>query len=399
MTERLYYHDAYVTDFRATVIACEPCPAAEGPRFSVVLDRTAFYPTSGGQPCDAGVLGGARVLDVTDREDGEVAHLVDAALAPGRVVCGVVDWPRRFEHMQQHTGQHVLSAAFDRLSGVGTESFHLGSQTCTIDLARDVSTREVSAAVDESNRIIWEDRPVAVRFVTPDEAARLPLRKEPARAGTLRLIEVEGFDLSACGGTHVARTGAIGIIAATGWEKVRGGSRLEFLCGVRVRRRFDRWRDAFAAAERHLSVAPEEMAGGIERLQVEIKAQQRALRMAHERLAAFEAREIVARGTRAGTRVVVAEAQDGWDAAGLKPLAVAAAAGPGVAAALFTTTSPARVVVAAHPQSGVDAAAALEALVATFGGKGGGKPDLAQGGGLVGTPDQLVAAARDLLSR
>jgi alanyl-tRNA synthetase len=196
----------------------------------------------------------------------------------------------------------------------------------------------------------------------------------------------------------VARTGAVGIVVVSGWERFRGGSRVHFLCGIRARRRFDLWRDALAATMTHLSVVPEEMAAAVDRLQAEGKAVQRALRRAQEKLAAFEAKALVARGTRSGHRLLVVEAVPDFDAAGLKAMASAAAIEPGASVALFTTESPALVVVAGHPAAGVDAGATVRALVATFGGKGGGKADLAQGGGLTGSPDVLVAAARKLLA-
>jgi alanyl-tRNA synthetase len=399
-TDRLYYSDAYRATFEARVVACELRPSVgETPAaYLVELDATAFYPTSGGQPFDTGTLGGAHVLDVFD-DDERVVHVADAPLAPGDPVSGVIDWPRRFEHMQQHTGQHVLSAAFDRVCANRTESFHLGAESCSIDLAREVSAPDVAAVVEQANRIVWEDRPVTVRFVSAEEAAALPLRKEPARGGTLRLIEVDGFDLSACGGTHVARTGGIGIIVVSGWEKFRGGSRVQFLCGARASRRFERWRDALAATMKHLSVTPEELAAGVERLQGEARMLQRALREAKEKLAVHEARALVGRGARMGHRLVIAEALPDLDAPGLKAMAVAAASEPGSAVALFTATSPALVVVASHPAAGLDAGATLKALVAQFGGKGGGKADLAQGGGLNASSDALVAAARELLGR
>src|SRR5262249_16500484 len=152
---------------------------------------------------------------------------------PGRTVHGEIDWARRFDHMQQHTGQHVLSAAFDKLFSARTVSFHLGADVSTIDLARELSTADLSRGAAEANRVVWGDRPVRIRFAGASEAARLPLRKEPVRGGTLRLIDVDGFDLSACGGTHVARTGAIGIIAVAAWERFKGGQRIEFVCGGR----------------------------------------------------------------------------------------------------------------------------------------------------------------------
>ena len=260
MTDRLYYTDPYRRECDATI---ERVEQREG-RTAVVLDRTVFYPTSGGQPFDTGTLGSFHVVDVIDQDDGTIAHVVDAISSvaqdvaldlvaqdvaqdfspahksrsedlrygPAHVVRAVINWPRRFDHMQQHTGQHVLSAAFERLFAVRTVSFHLGAGASTIDLAREVSPRDIAAAEAEANRIVWEDRPVTIRFATAEEAARLSLRKQPAREGTLRLIEVEDFDLSACGGTHVARTGAIGIIAIGSCERFKGGQRVEFLCAA-----------------------------------------------------------------------------------------------------------------------------------------------------------------------
>jgi Ser-tRNA(Ala) deacylase AlaX len=217
----------------------------------------AFYPTSGGQPFDTGTLGGARVVDVVDEDDGRIAHIVEHPaplhhpapshqhpapshqhpapshqhpapstqhLAPGVTIRGEIDWTRRFDHMQQHTGQHVLSAAFDRLFGVRTVSFHLGGDVSTIDLAREMKPDEIAAAEADANRIVWEDRPVSIRFATKEEAATLPLRKESLRDGTLRLIDIEQWDLSACGGTHVARTGAIGVIAVAASGALQGWS-------------------------------------------------------------------------------------------------------------------------------------------------------------------------------
>ena len=186
---RLYYTEPYRTSFDGTVVSVEPVDG----RLHVVLDQTAFYPTSGGQPFDIGTLGGAAVTEVIDREDGTIAHVVSGTVKPGEVVAGAIDWARRFDHMQQHTGQHVLSAAFDRLFGVRTESFHLGAAASSIDLAREVSATELRQAEDEANRIVWEDRMVHIRFASADEAAAMPLRKESLRTGPLRLIDVRGL--------------------------------------------------------------------------------------------------------------------------------------------------------------------------------------------------------------
>ena len=247
MTIRLYYDEPYRTTFDATVTSCVTRNGA----IAVMLDRTAFYPTSGGQPHDLGTLrlAGAR-RGGTER--GDCTLLM--RLAEATTVRGAIDWERRFDHMQQHTGQHVLSAAFDRLFGVRAES-HLGITSATIDLAREVSVGEVQRAEDEANRIVWEDRPVAIRIATPDEAANLPLRKASLRSGRSVSSKCD-FDLSACGGTHVSRTGAIGIVAITGTDKLRGGSRIEFACGGRALSKVREWRAAIGDATRFLSVSP-----------------------------------------------------------------------------------------------------------------------------------------------
>ncbi len=394
MTERLYYTDAYLQQYESAVTSCAPA----GPHFEVGLAATAFYPTSGGQPHDLGMLGGRRVLEVIDREEAGVAHVVDGPLEVGAAVTGVIDWPRRFDHMQQHTGQHVLSAAFELVCRARTEGFHLGTASASIDLHRGLTPDEIAAAEDEANRIVWQDRQVRVRFVTADEAAALPLRKESGRAGTLRLIDIADFDLSACGGTHVASTGGIGVIAVTAWEKFRGGTRVEFLCGRRALTRLRQWRDALATTNRVLSVAPAELAPAIERLQGENKTLGRTIRTLQEQLAGHLAAELVTIGAAVNGRVVVAQALDGWDAPGLKAVGAAVAATPGACAAVFSTTSPALVVIARAADVPIDAAAVLKALVARFGGKGGGKPDLAQGGGLAGDVGEMVAAAGELLA-
>ena len=391
MTNRLYYTEPYRTEFDATVVAVG---VIDG-RTHVTLDQTAFYPTSGGQPFDTGTLGGAAISEVIDREDGTIAHVTSGSHKIGEVVQGAIDWARRFDHMQQHTGQHVLSAAFDRLFGVRTESFHMGTLSATIDLAREVSAKQVATAEDEANRVVWEDRPVAIRFATAEEAAKMPLRKESIRTGPLRLIDVENFDLSACGGTHVARTGGIGVIAVGGAEKFRGGARVEFLCGGRALNRFRRWRDSLAATQKFLSVAPEEMAAVVERMQGESKAQQRTLRGFQEKLAIHEAHALL---EKAGSQGMIIAALEGWDAQGLKAIAVAVVAEtPNLVVALFTATTPALVVIARGTAATADAGAMLKSLVAQFGGKGGGKPDLAQGGGLNGTMAQFQDALQPLL--
>jgi alanyl-tRNA synthetase len=403
VTERLYYSDPFLTEFDAQVLQVATAPDG---RPALVLDRTAFYPTSGGQPFDTGVIDAVPVVDVIDQDDGTILHVVEGGLesAPvlGRAVPGPVrgriDWDRRFDHMQQHTGQHVLSAAFDRVLGVRTVSFHLGADASTIDLAREVSSSEIEHVEEEANRIVWTDRPVTIRFADAEEAARLPLRKEPARGGLLRLIEVADFDLSACGGTHIARTGAIGIIAVGSTERFRGGSRIEFFCGRRALRSHRRLRELVSAGIKVLSVAPGELPAGIERLQGEVKELKRQAKDLQSRLASHEADALVQRAQPTGALRFAIAALEGWDAVGLKHIASAIVTRPGLAALLVSSPAPSSVVVARSADVSLDSSALLKQMIARFGGKGGGRPDLAQGGGLEGLVEEMLAHARILVS-
>jgi alanyl-tRNA synthetase len=296
--------------------------------------------------------------------------------------------------MQQHTGQHVLSAAFDRLHGVRTVSFHLGAETATIDLAREVSPAEIARAEAEANRIVWEDRPVTVRFATEDEASRLPLRKEPARSGRLRLVEVHEFDLSACGGTHVPATGMIGIIAVAAWERFKGASRLTFVCGGRALRGYGQLRDAMTAASRALSVAPADVAPTIERIQAEAKELGRAIRRLQDEVAVGRAEALRAGAQDIAGRRGVLRHEPGWDAAGLKTLASAIVRESGTIAILVGDGSPAPVVAARSADVAFDAAGWMKQASAALGGRGGGRPELAQGG-LGVSPERVLQYARE----
>jgi alanyl-tRNA synthetase len=399
MNDRLYYTDPYLRSFDAVVRVVD----RRDERLVLTLDRTAFYPSSGGQPFDTGKLGEWSVVDVVDEDDGTISHHLDVATDPGwpaptvgDTVHGEIHWPRRFDHMQQHTGQHVLSAAFERVFGARTVSFHLGAEASTIDLARELTPADITTAEAEANRIVWEDRTVAIRFATAEEAATLPLRKEPARGGTLRLIDVDGFDLSACGGTHVARTGAIGVIAVTLWERFKGGHRLEFVCGGRALGRFHSMRDTLAASVRLLSVQADELPASIDRLQADAKEQKRSLVAMQNDLARYRADELAAGATGIAIGRLVLRAIDA-DANGLKTLAAAITAKPGFVVVLASMSRPALVVVARSADVHLAAQQVLAALTGAFGGRGGGRPEMAQGGGLDAAPDVILESARAAL--
>jgi alanyl-tRNA synthetase len=393
-TERLYYTDSYLFEFDAIVRDV----VRKEDQWEVTLDRTAFYPTSGGQPYDTGTLGDARVLDVFDQQDGSVGHLVDCELEKGARVRGRIDWDRRFDHMQQHTGQHLLSAAFERELGARTVSFHLGSSSATIDLDKEAPAAALAQVEAAANRVLWEDRAVAIRFVTAEEAATLPLRKDPARAGELRIIEISDYDLSACGGTHVRSTGGIGMVAIAGSERFKGGSRVEFVCGNRALRAYRSLKDAVNGGVRLLSVLPEELPAAIEKLQTTSKAQQKVHQDLHDRLTVHEAAALAAKARKAGSVMLVAEAISGWDAGGLKKLASAITSNSGVLAVLITTGTPSLVVVARAQDVLIDAGDILKTLIERFGGKGGGKGAMAQGGGLSGAANDILGAALDCVS-
>jgi alanyl-tRNA synthetase len=392
-TERLYYTDPYLREFDATLVDT----VSHEDRTALVLDRTAFYPTSGGQPHDEGAFGDVRIVDVVDAEDGRILHIADRAPSSTKLH-GTIDWTRRFDHMQQHTGQHVLSAAFDRMLGARTDSFHLGVESSSIDLGREVSSAEIARVENEANLVVWENRPVTIRFAAPDEVATLRLRKEPKREGTLRLIEVQDFDVSACGGTHVSRTGAIGMIAVASAERFRGGSRLTFLCGGRALAGYRLLRDAVAGSVRSLSVLPADLPSAIERLQSDAKELRKQVRDFQFKVAAQEVDRLAGEAVDMEGRKLVAASLPGWDASGLKAIAAGIAERPRHVAVLVGGPEPAPIVVARSPETGVDSSAILRELLARHGGKGGGRPELAQGGGLVSPAADVLKSARELIA-
>jgi alanyl-tRNA synthetase len=296
-TERLYYDDALAREFIAQVLSCEPISSAtsetqKASLWRVKLDRTAFYPTSGGQPHDTGRLGDAHVVDVLDEED-EVIHVVDKPIAIGSVQ-GIVDWSRRFDHMQQHTGQHVLSAVFHSRFALPTISFRLGSDICTIDVRGREPTQEIlDSAMAAANEVVYADRAVNVRYGTAEELAAAGVRKTVERSGTLRAIEIESLELQPCGGTHVQRTGQIGMIFVRGVSRIRQDWRVEFACGRRAERLA---RDDFArlrAVAQRLNCSPQEAVSAAERLVAERDAHFKSAKASIQKLAELDARASV----------------------------------------------------------------------------------------------------------
>lgn len=411
MTERLYYEDSYLTRFTARVADVRPHPS-DPCRTGLVLARTAFYPTSGGQPHDIGVISGLPVADVTSEHD-RVWHWLDCVPGDGRLpVRGAeveceIDWPRRFDHMQQHCGQHVLSAAFLAEAGGQTVGFHLGREVVTIDIDRpDLDDAAVERAEELANRICWEDRPVVARFVSDVELARLPLRKPPKVAGPIRVVEVAGFDRSACGGTHPRRTGEIGLVKVLRTERYKGGTRVEFACGGRALRRFRQVVEATRDLGRLLSTELAGLPRAVQQLQARLEAATDEVARMRERLAAAEARDLrAAASSFGGAAFVVRRLSPGEDPAVLRIFGQALSRLPRTAALLGLPAGDgaAQLLLARSDDLAFHAGTLLREAVSAAGGRGGGSPALAQGGvparELDATLERLAAAVRSALAQ
>ncbi len=363
--------------------------------WQIALDRSAFYPTGGGQPHDTGLLtatssGGALleapILAVDEDEQGEVWHTTPKPLLAGTAVRGYVDWSRRRDHMQQHSGQHLLSAVVYRQLGAATVSFHLGEMTSTIDLAREViSQEELERVEDAVNEIIAEDRAVTMRTIPRSEAEMLlaagTLHKLPDREGDIRLIEIDEIDLNACGGTHVEATGQIGGLLIRGTERMRQGLRVEFVCGVRAVATARQDLATLTRAAAALSVGRIDVADAVDRLLAEGKAAHKARQKLTEELAGYHAASLLLQHPLQGDRRVVRITFTDQDAGYLKLLASRLTASAPQTCALLASTleEPARVVVAASVDLKIDCGSLLREALAAYGLRGGGSPTMAQG--------------------
>jgi alanyl-tRNA synthetase len=386
MTDRLYYRDSFLYDFDAEVreVLLSPRPA-------LILDCTAFYPTSGGQIFDTGSIRSdasaqLRVIEVADAEDGRVVHYLEAPpgdLKAGSRVHGQIDASRRRDHMQQHSGQHVLSAAFLRLYNLPTISFHMGDDYCSIDLDTPALRKEqIEAAERLANEIILENRTVDIRFVSRDEAGKLGLRKlPPSERDELRLIDIRDFDLTACGGTHVAQTGQIASILLRKIEKVRQGWRVEFVAGLRAvataRRDFTTLSETAALFSAHIYDVPQSARKALD----EIKLLRKQHEQSQEELAAAYAAVLLADAPEASGLRIVVHTLSGRNLNFVKRLAQKLTRlSPGVVALLATTSPEPSLVFAQSAGQPFDMGALMKETMTKTGGRGGGSKDLAQGG-------------------
>lgn len=382
-TRRLYHDDSFQREFTARVLRCEPATAApsseaKASSWQAILDQTAFYPTSGGQPHDFGKIGDAEVLEVYDRKD-EIVHVVDRRIECVEVKASI-DWPRRFDHMQQHTGQHLLSAVFQRHFALPTVSFHLGTDACTIDLRGPEPSEQILEDSERAaNQMIFEDRRVCIRYGTAEELSRVGVRKQVDREGNLRAIEIEGVELQPCGGTHVKSTGQIGMILVRRCTKIRQDWRVEFVCGGRAeqRARRDFWLLRESAGK--LSCAPEEVVFAVGRALAERDANFKNYRELLERLAAAEAALVLqsAPSDSDGIRMID-RTFSGMQPEFLGLLATELAKRENTIA-LLGHMECGQLCFAQHPSAGKDMNALLRQTLEKFGGKGGGTRDFARG--------------------
>lgn len=377
-TRHLFWEDPYQRAFEAYVVEqlrVEGRPAA-------ILDATCFYPTSGGQPHDLGTLNGVAVREVIEGEDGRIVHLLEQPLELG-MVRGAIHWARRFDHMQQHSGQHILSQAFEQALGAPTVSFHLGEESCSIDLDLVELTPEQAARVEDlANAVIFENRAITAQEYEQDAVAALALRKAPTVQGRVRVVEVAGFDRCACGGTHVRSAGEIGLVHITRWEKRHGQTRVEFLCGWRALRDY-RLRDAAARQlAQGLTVGVEELPAAIARLQEAESLARRQGERLRKRLLDCELPRLAEEAEPLAAGRLLCRILEDYDAGNMRYIAQNLVQQPGMIAFLAVTEPAPQFCFARSADLSGDMGALLRAVAGPLGGKGGGQPHFAQGGGV-----------------
>ena len=366
-TEKLYYRDAYLREFSAAVLSCE---AVKG-GYAVVLDRTAFYPEGGGQPADHGTLDGASVTDVQEK-DGVIFHICEKELAPGAVVTGTIDWARRFDHMQQHSGEHILSGILCADYCCDNVGFHMGADTVTIDYNTEISWEQLMAAEDKANAAIWADTPAEIAFPDADALAALDYRSKKALTGQVRIVSFPGADCCACCGTHVRRAGEVGVIKILSAQKFREGVRLEILCGKRALDCLRRTYDQARAIGQKLSVKPGDTFAAVERLEAELAAVK--ARAAETETALFET---LAEQYAGAGDVLLVRPPMAPDA--VRRLADAVARRCSGLAAVFAGADGEKYSYALIRADGGDIAAPVKEMNAALRGRGGGRNGFAQG--------------------
>ncbi len=364
-TEKLYYADAFMTDFSARVLSCEP----DKGKYLVTLDRTAFYPEGGGQPADSGTLGGASVVDVHER-GGVIVHTCDAPLEVGATVSGQIDWPRRFDHMQQHSGEHIISGILCEMFDCDNVGFHLGADAVTIDYNAVIPWEGLLEAEARANAVIWADKEAEITFPAPDELEQMTYRSKKALTGAVRIVTFPEADRCACCGTHVRRAGQVGLVKVISCQKFREGVRIEILCGKRAVDYLSAVFEQGRAVGQRLSVKPTETLPAVERLEAELAAVKEELAAREQ-----EAYDALARERAGAGNVVLFRAPTRPDSA--RRLADTVAKQCGGLAAVFAGQDGAGYVYALVRADG--AAFSVKDMNTALHGRGGGRGGFAQG--------------------
>ena len=385
-TKKLYYEDAYLIEFDARVVErreIEGHPA-------IALDRTAFYPEAGGQSSDRGTLNGVAVVDVVE-DEGTILHVL-AAPVDTETVHGTIDRARRFDRMQQHSGQHILSQAFYEVLKGATLSFHIGDEVSGLEIGvPKISDADLDRVEARANAVVFEDLEIKTYFVPEADIGTVPLRKPPKKGegGMIRVVEVDRFDHSACGGTHCRRAGEVGLIKVVKWEKIRGNLRFEFICGGRALRDYQEKTRTARHAAAAFSVAERDVPAAIEKAQVEIKALKKRARRLEERVAAFEAGQMAKEAKGKVIRAVFEDRSP--EEARFLALNIIR---QGEFVVLFAAPGEGRshIILAASEALGLDARTLIPAIAGVLEARGGGSPSLVE---LVTTETGKVAAALD----
>ncbi|MFC2173003.1 DHHA1 domain-containing protein [Acidobacteriota bacterium] len=395
MTKKIYLEDAYRKEFTAEIIRTRPCE--QGCR--VVLDRTCFYPEGGGQPCDLGMIGDSAVLDVAE-SGGEIVHTLTSELQGGETK-GIIDWDRRYDHMQQHTGQHLLTRCFLKTAGADTVGFSLGKDYSTIELnSESLSQDDFYEAENRINRIVSEARSINIRWIDREQIELLGIRARglPEDVKSVRVIEIEGLDSTACGGTHLKNTAEIGPVHIIGTERIRGRQRIAFLCGERAHSDYRRRKEILQEVCTDLSTGADDLREIIRGKISEVRGYAKALESTRLELAGYMAEALFAGAEQADDVRVVAHIVDAWSMREITALAVEIASSGRAVALIGSKGKKSSMAFAASPDSGIDAGKLMITAANAFGAKGGGTAELSRGG----CPDperleDIINKAREIL--
>lgn len=398
MTIKLYYEDVYRKNFKASVL--ETAVDAEGTPYAV-LDQTAFYPTGGGQPCDWGTLSGIPVINV-EEADGKILHKLERALPADLIqVDGEINWQRRFDHMQQHSGQHLLSATFETLYDAETFGFHMGQEVVTVDIMRHpILPEEITAVEAMVNQIIFENRPITAKFVEPEDLQTLPLRKPPSVSENIRIVTVADFDYSPCGGTHPGQTGEIGLVKVLSWEKHKAGSRVEFVCGWRTIRSLDKKQNILRELGKLLGTGEADLAASIAKQLEDRKESERKLQEALQTLMEHEADDLREHAQKIGDFRVSIGVFQNRSMQELQRLTSMITSHSNRISLLASVGEKTNLVFARTSDLTISMFDLLKAVLPMIDGKGGGNPAVAQGGGnATGSPQFLLEEAVRILRK